>query len=390
MNKQIYPLLIAQFLSAFADNAILFTVIAMVMQSNTLASWYIPALQSVFLVAFVIFAPWVGAVADHYAKSKVLIIANLIKATGTLLLVIQIEPLIAYSLVGVGAAFYSPAKYGILPEITERQQLVKANSWIEGSTIFAILLGMVVGAKVADYSIQWALIGTVILFLLSATITLLLPSQVSQQRRSTSALTQFTQQIGAFFQSTRSRFAVLSAALFWASAATVRVILIAWAPLVLMTKNASEIAALTLFLAIGIIIGSAIVPKLIPLEKLRRARMPAYFMGLFIIGLSFMDTALGAKTLLLLIGIMGGLFIVPINAALQEIGQQSIGSGGAVALQNFFQNVAMLLAVGAYTYTTTLHISPVKAMLTLGGLVFIATLIISLHLPKNKLETDHL
>ncbi len=389
MNKQIYPLLVAQFLSAFADNAILFTVIAMVMQSAALETWYVPALQSVFLIAFVVLAPWVGAFADNYPKFKILIIANLIKAAGAVLLVFNVEPLIAYCIVGAGAALYSPAKYGILPEISEHTLLVKANSWIEGSTIFAILLGMIIGAKVADYSIQWALIGTVMVFLLSATISLFLPSTVSKQTVSGSKLIQFGRHVGTFFDTSRSRFSVLSASLFWASAATVRVILIAWTPLVLMTKNASEIAELTLFLAIGIIIGSAVVPKLIPLEHLRRARIPAYLMGVFIIGLSFMDTVWGARSLLLLIGITGGLFIVPINAALQEIGQQSIGSGSAVALQNFFQNVAMLLAVGSYTYSVTLGISPVNAMLTLGGLVFIATLIISLRLPKNQPETNN-
>ncbi|MDD1624215.1 MAG: MFS transporter, partial [Methylococcaceae bacterium] len=167
MNKQIYPLLIAQFLSAFADNAILFTVIAMVMQSTQLASWYVPALQSVFLVAFVLLAPWVGGFADHHPKARVLIIANLIKAAGAGLLLLKVEPLLAYGIVGMGAAIYSPAKYGILPELAGHEFLVKANSWIEGSTILAILLGMVIGAKVADFSIQWALTGTIIIFVIS-------------------------------------------------------------------------------------------------------------------------------------------------------------------------------------------------------------------------------
>ncbi|MDD5115435.1 MAG: MFS transporter, partial [Methylobacter sp.] len=150
MTKHIYPLLIAQFLSAFADNAILFTVIALVMQSAQLASWYVPALQSSFLLAFVLLAPWVGGFADHHAKSKVLIIANLIKASGAGLLLLHVEPLLAYGVVGMGAAIYSPAKYGILPELVGHDSLVKANSWIEGSTILAILLGMVIGARVAD------------------------------------------------------------------------------------------------------------------------------------------------------------------------------------------------------------------------------------------------
>ena len=178
MNKQIYPLLIAQFLSAFADNAILFTVIAMVMQSPNQASWYVPSLQSVFLIAFVVLAPWVGGFADNYAKPRVLIMANLIKAAGAGLLFLNVEPLWAYCVVGMGATIYSPAKYGILPELAGHEFLVKANSWIEGSTILAILSGMVVGAKVADYSTQWALTGTIILLVTSAVVTLFLPARI--------------------------------------------------------------------------------------------------------------------------------------------------------------------------------------------------------------------
>ncbi len=384
MTKHIYPLLVAQFLSAFADNAILFTVIALVMQSTQLPSWYVPALQSVFLVAFVLLAPWVGGFADHHPKSRVLIAANLIKASGAGLLLAGLEPLLAYSLVGVGAAIYSPAKYGILPELAGHDLLVKANSWIEGSTILAILLGMVLGAKVADYSIVWALSGTIVLFFVSALVTLLLPVSVSQAKTPGSTLSRFFRQIGQFFDTPRSRFSMLGASLFWAAAATIRVIIIAWAPLVLMSKNASEIAELTLFLAIGIIVGSALVPRLIPLDRLRRARLPAYLMGLFIVGLGFTDALWPARLALFAIGTAGGMFIVPINAALQDLGQHSIGSGGAVALQGFFQNLTMLIAVGSYTYASSRHADPVLALLTLGTLVVIATFLVSLHLPDNS------
>ncbi len=384
MNKNIYPLLIAQFLSAFADNAILFTVIAMVMQSEQLAPWYVPALQSAFLVAFVILAPWVGGFADHHAKSRVLIVANLVKAAGAGLLLFNVEPLLAYGLVGIGAAIYSPAKYGILPELAGQDLLVKANSWIEGSTILAILLGMVIGAKVADYSIDWALIGTIVLFLISALVTLILPVTISRQKPEGATLPLFFRQIGRFFDTPRSRFSMLGASLFWAAAATIRVIIIAWAPLVLMTKNATEIAELTLFLAIGIIAGSALVPRLIPLDRLRRARLPAYLMGLFIIALSFTDSIWPARMVLFTIGLSGGMFIVPINAALQDLGQHSIGSGGAVALQGFFQNLTMLIAVGSYTYASSQHADPILALLTLGALVILATFLVSWHLPENN------
>ncbi len=390
MNKQIYPLLIAQFLSAFADNAVLFTVIALVMKSTQLPLWYVPALQSVFLIAFVVLAPWVGAFADHYPKSRVLIIANIIKALGAGLLLFNVEPLIAYCLIGVGAAVYSPAKYGILPELAGHQFLVKANSWIEGSTILAILLGMLVGAKVADYSIQGALIGTIVIFMLSIISSLFLPVQVKveKQKNKQWQVVLFSQQIKQFFTTTRSRFSIIGASLFWAAAATVRVILIAWAPLVLATKNASEVAELTLFLAIGIVVGSALVPRLIPLEFLRRARFPAYLMGVFVICLSFSDTVWEARMALFAIGMMGGMFIVPINAALQEMGQQSIGSGGAVALQGFFQNLAMLMAVGTYTYAASMQVDPVISMFVLGCCVFLATFLVSLRLPTDEIQKN--
>ena len=150
-----------------------------------------------------------------------------------------------------------------------------------------------------------------------------------------------------------------------------------------MTQNASDIAELTLFLAIGIIVGSAIVPRLIPLELLRRARIPAYLMAIFIVVLSFTESVLPARLALFAIGAMGGMFIVPINAALQELGHQSIGSGSAVALQGFFQNITMLIAVGSYTYAASAGVAPSHAMLVLGVLVFCITILVSLCLPKD-------
>jgi LPLT family lysophospholipid transporter-like MFS transporter len=385
MNKQIYPLLIAQFLSAFADNAILFTVIALVMQTATQPTWYIPALQSVFLIAPVVLAPWVGVFADEHPKARVLFIANLVKAAGTGLLLLHVEPLIAYCIVGAGAAIYGPAKYGILPELSgDDSLLVKANSWIEGSTILAILSGMMVGAKVADQSIFWALAGTIVMFLLSAGMTLFLPTTHTQQKTAGSKMIEFISQMERFFTTPRSRFSMLGASLFWATAATLRVIIVVWAPLVLSLKNATEISELTLFLALGIIIGSILVPRLIPLDHLRRARIAAYLMAIFIFGLSLTETLWAARAVLLLIGIMGGMFIVPVNAALQDLGQNSIGSGRAVALQGFFENGVMLLAVGSYTYATSQNADPVMSILTLGGLVFIATFLVSLNLPDNS------
>ncbi len=381
MLKTLLALLCSQFLSAFADNAVLFTIIAMVMQKTEPARWYVPALQSAFLVAFVLLAPYSGKIADKYAKKWVLIGANITKAIGASLLLLHIEPLIAYCVVGVGAAIYSPAKYGILPELVNHENLVKANSWIEGSTILAILLGMGVGAKLADASIFYALILAISLFFVSGLIALLLP--VSKKQISTSTNSAFFQQIQQFFNVPRAKFVILGCSLFWATAATLRVILVAWSAIVLAFKNASDVAQLTLFLAVGIIFGSGCAARFISLEKIANVRFSAYGMAMLILGLSFSTTVLNAQLVLFAIGLCGGLFIVPINAMLQELGQHSIGTGTAVALQGFFQNLAMLLAVGSYTVLTTVQISPVVAMQILGVFLGLASFTLALKINKT-------
>src|SRR5262245_40955312 len=157
MTRGIWVLLGAQFLTAFADNAILWTVIAM-LRAAPRGDWYIGALQASFLVAFVVLAPWVGPLADRRPKPHILLTGNVLKAVGAALMFLGVEPMAAYALVGTGAAVYSPAKYGILPELVGSNRLVRANGWIEGSTILAIVLGTVVGARVADRSVSYALL----------------------------------------------------------------------------------------------------------------------------------------------------------------------------------------------------------------------------------------
>ncbi|NIR98136.1 MAG: MFS transporter, partial [Gammaproteobacteria bacterium] len=157
MKRGVPTLLLAQFLTAFADNAILFTAFAMILQAGDVGEWYKPALQASFLVAFVVLAPWVGRLADRWPKAWVLAAGNGVKALGAVMMLAHLEPLLAYAVVGIGAAVYGPAKYGVLPELVRHQQLVRANGWVEGSTIVAIVLGAVAGGVVADRSLPWAL-----------------------------------------------------------------------------------------------------------------------------------------------------------------------------------------------------------------------------------------
>ncbi|MBL1277796.1 MAG: lysophospholipid transporter LplT [Ectothiorhodospiraceae bacterium] len=384
MSRNVYLVLIAQFLTAFADNAVLFTAITMIMQLSEPPSWYIPALQASFLVSFVLFAPWVGPFADSRSKPGVLTMANIVKGIGASLLLFQFEPLIAYAVIGLGAAVYSPAKYGILPELVDEKLLVKANGWIEGSTILAILLGTLVGAMVAEYSITIALMGVVGLYAVSGIVALFIDkTPIARGQREGAALPNFITMTRELLATPRARFATLGVSLFWSAATVLRVLLIAWAPVVLMLHSTTEVALLTMFVAIGIAIGSVLAPKFIPLTYLRRARMAAYAMGIVVVMLSFVDLLWAARGMLLLIGVAGGLFVVPINAALQEIGHRSVGAGGAVGIQNFFENLAMLTASGLYAAAAWMGAGPVSTMLVLGLLIIVAAFAVSWHLPPD-------
>jgi len=382
MDPVLRTLVAAQFLSAFSDNAILFIVVAMVLQSGQTAAWYIPALQSVFLVAFVTLGPWTGSCADHFPKSRVLVAANVLKAAGAAMILAGGEPLLAYAIVGGGAALYSPAKYGILPELVAPTQLVRTNSWVEGSTIAAILIGTVVGAKIADHSIPLALSLTVACYLGAALVALRLPTPPPRGTLLTRALSRLVERARKLLMPPRARLVLASLSLFWASAATLRIVLVAWAPQVLGLTSAGQIAELTLFLAIGIVVGSAIVPRLIPLDKVGRTRYIAFLLALQFLALAQVGSLGLARTVLMGIGVAGGMFVVPLNATLQQIGHATIGSGAAVAIQNMVQNFTMLLAVGMYTFAAAHGGSPVAVILALGAVILGATLLVSPRLAR--------
>jgi LPLT family lysophospholipid transporter-like MFS transporter len=384
MSRGVRVLLGAQFLTAFADNAILFTAIAMLLDAQIArGAWYVPALQGAFLVAFVVLAPWAGPFADRRSKPHVLLIGNVLKAAGAALMFAGVEPMAAYAVVGMGAAIYGPAKYGILPELVGQDRLVRANGWIEGSTILAIVLGTVVGSRVADRSVPLALVMVMACYGASALATFGLPRLPAVQANAAAGIPVFVSRMQTLFETATARFSMLGNSLFWASAAVLRLLLVAWAPVVLLTTNASDVADLTLFLALGIVFGALIVPRLIPIQRLRRARLAAYAMGVCILVFSLVDSAWPARAVLVAIGVCGGMFLVPINAALQNIGHRTIGSGRAVALQSFFENSAMLTSVGIYTAAVTAGAEPVRSIVVVGILVLIATTIVSWRLPPD-------
>ncbi len=385
MHNDLKKLLLAQFLTAMADNAILFVAVALVMQGALQGDWYIPALQGCFLIAFVVLAPWVGTFADTTSKPRVLLLANLIKAVGASMMILGVEPLLAYAMIGIGAATYSPAKYGILPELTHSESsLMKSNSWVEGSTIVAILLGTVVGAKIADQSIIIALYFVLTIYLLSALITLWMSKlPAAHIREKKGALGSFSATVKTLLNTPAARFATFGVCIFWSAAVTLRLIIIAWAPVTLLLTTSEDISLLTLFIALGIAIGALLAPIFIPMHQLRRTRLAAYGLGLSVLVLMFTDDLNAVRALLFFAGLCGGIFIVPINALLQEIGHQTVGSGHAVAVQHFFENIAMLVATGFYTWSVSAHIPATTAMFTLGSFILLATTIIAFKLPKE-------
>lgn len=383
MKKDVVVLLVAQFVTAFADNAALFIAVALVLQVVDTPQWYVSALQASFLVAFVLLAPWVGAYADRQPKARVLTDANIVKAFGAGLMLAGVEPLLAYAVIGLGAAMYSPAKYGILPELVPQNDLVRINSWVEGFTILAILLGSLVGASVADRSVQSALIIVAVCYGVSALMALVIVRVAPPMRKKVPVLRRFIASTRGLLSTDRARFATLGVSLFWCAAAVLRVVLVAWAPVVLLTTNAEEVAQLTMYIAVGIAAGAMASPQLIPMARLRRARLAAYAMSAAVFALSLVSDPLSAKLLLVVAGVSGGLFVVPINAALQDIGYRSIGAGEAVAVQHFFENAAMLAGLLVFTIAAANGLDPVLAMAGLGVLLLVATAIISLKLPKE-------
>lgn len=381
MNRHVRTLLFAQFLTAFGDNALLFTAVAMAMRQAHPHAWYLPALQAAFLVAFVVLAPWAGPYADCQPKARVLTNANVLKAVGAAMMLAGVEPLFAYAIVGMGAAMYSPAKYGILPELVDARELVRANGWIEGTTIVAILFGSVAGGKLADLSIPLALAGVLALYCASALAALFI-------RRTPASLTQWPPVMSNFkhltvtlLNDSKARLAALGVSLFWSAAAVLRVVLAAWAPLVLGIHDSADIALLMVYVALGVALGAVAAPRLIPLAYLRRARLAAYMMGACVVLLSLVHTIELTRIMLLLVGLFGGLFMVPMNATLQDIGHHSIGSGAAVAVQQFFENLAMVVGTTLYSVAAMGGASPIVALAFLGALVVLVTIAVSLRLP---------
>ena len=340
-----------QFLSALGDNALLFAALALVRRDH-FPSWSGPLLQAFFVAAYILLAPFVGTLADAWPKGRVMILANLVKFAGALCMCFDVNPFIGYALVGCGAAAYSPAKYGILGELTAPKHLVQANSLIEGSTVAGILLGAIAGGALTDWSIDGALSAITGCYAAAALAAVCIPrvnrAVAGAGFSVTDSVKAFARQTRALLQKPRSRLALTGTALFWGAGAALRFLVIAWVPVALKVTNNRLPAFLTAMVAAGIVVGAALAARFVRLELVHRALPAGILIGVGVCVLSFVHTLPYAFILMALVGICSGFFVVPLDALLQRQGEDGDGVGPAIAIQNFFENLSMLALVSGY------------------------------------------
>ena len=391
MKKGFFTIMSAQFFSSLADNALLVAAIEMLKISNA-PSWHIPALGPMFALFYVILAPFLGAFADAVPKGKVMFLANGIKVIGCLMMLFGGHPLLAYAVVGLGAAGYSPAKYGILTELLPNSQLVKANGWIEGLTIMSIILGIGLGGLLVGPVISRQLLALdipyistgittapesaiaviVFLYVIAAIFNLRIP-------RTEAPLQPFAHGVVGLmrdFSSCNARLwtdklgqiSLATTTLFWGVSGNLRIIVFAWAA-VALGYTTSQSTKLVAVVVVGTAAGAIFASMRMRLDKATGVIPLGIVLGLLVIGLNAITNVYVAAPFLILLGAIGGYMVVPMNALLQHRGANLMGAGRSIAVQNFNEQ-ACILGLGAfYTGMTKFGFSAFIAITLFGGVV---------------------
>ncbi|MBI5918607.1 MAG: lysophospholipid transporter LplT [Nitrosomonadales bacterium] len=392
MNLGFYIILAAQFFSALADNALLFAAIALLKELHS-PSWHTPVLQEAFVVSYILLAPFVGAFADSLPKGRVMLISNAIKLTGCLAMLAGVNPLVAYAIAGFGAAAYSPAKYGILTEYLPPDQLVKANSWMEGLTVAAIILGAVIGGvlvspAIAGPLLNWwdvPLIDThidsapelaisfiLVLYVLAAIFNLYIPrvpiDHKPLSRDPIFLLKDFAHCFKLLWKDPLGQVSLGVTTLFWGAGATLRLIVLAWAA-VALNYDFGQAAKLTAWVAVGIAIGAVLAARFVKLEHSVKVLPVGIAMGIAVLAMIPITNPILATLLLVVIGAMGGYFVVPMNALLQHRGHLLMGAGSSIAVQNFNENLSILAMLSLYAMMEKLEFSIYVITLVFGLLL---------------------
>ena len=388
MKKGFYTIMSAQFFSSLADNALLVAAIEL-LKSSGAPTWHVPALSPMFALFYVILAPFVGAFADAVPKGKVMFVSNAIKVIGCLLMLFGGHPLLAYAIVGLGAAAYSPAKYGILTELLPASQLVKANGWIEGLTILSIIFGILLGGQLVGKTISVQLlsfdlpmietgidtapeaaISVIVFFYVAAALfNLKIPRTEAPLQPLTSNLLELVRDFSncnaRLWSDKLGQISLATTTLFWGIGGNMRVIVFPWAAAAL-GYNVTQASSLGAVVAIGTAGGAVLAAMITRLDKATGTIPMGIAMGLLIAGLNFVTHLWVAVPFLILLGAVSGYLVVPMNALLQHRGHNLMGAGRSIAVQNFNEQACILGLSALYALMTRFGATPFGVITVLG------------------------
>jgi len=429
MNRSFYIIMAAQFFSSLADNALLIAAIALLAQLHAPA-WMTPLLKLFFVLSYVVLAAFVGAFADSRPKGYVMFITNSIKFVGCVVMLFGSHPLLAYAIVGLGAAAYSPAKYGILTELLPPEKLVAANGWIEGLTVGSIILGTVLGGVLISSTVSQSLLAfdlptidtgidtpaesaimiIMMIYIIAALINLKIPDTgaryVSQKSNPIELIRDFSVCFKTLWNDRLGQISLAVTTLFWGAGATLQFIVIKWAQ-VALHMNLSQGAILQAISAVGVAGGAVWAAWRVPLRNSLNVLPYGIAMGLVVCVMAVYNSdmlpnttfltigklqvsfnLLPAYFLLILVGWFAGYFVVPMNALLQHRGHVLMSAGHSIAVQNFNENISVLMMLLIYSLLIWLDV-PIPAVIIGFGITvsLIMWLVIKRH-AKNQAEYD--
>ena len=399
MKRGFYTIMSAQFFSSLADNALFVTAVEL-LRANGAPEWQRAALVPMFALFYVVLAPFVGAFADALPKGRVMLISNAIKVVGCLMMLFGQHPLLAYAVIGLGAAAYSPAKYGILTELLPASQLVKANGWIEGLTITSIILGVLVGGQLVGPAISGHLLSLdfpyfdtsidtpaeaaiavlILIYAIAAWFNLHIPltgvpMRPLRQDPNKSLMANLLGLLPDFWQCSKrlwsdklGQISLSTTTLFWGASGNLRYIVLAWGAAAL-GYSTTQASALVGVVAIGTAVGAVAASMRMRLDNATSVIPLGALMGLLVVCMIFINKLWVAVPFLILLGGLGGFLVVPMNALLQHRGHNLMGAGRSIAVQNFNEQLAILGMGGFYSLSTKMGLTAFGAITVFGLLV---------------------
>jgi MFS family permease len=423
LKRGFYTIMAAQFFSSLADNALLIAAIQLLYQLEG-PPWLVPLLKFFFTVSYVMLAPFVGAFADSMPKGRVMFITNTVKVVGcvTMLFYAQLSlpgmspyfaVLFAYAIVGLGAAAYSPAKYGILTELLPPSQLVAANGWIEGLTVGSIILGTLLGGWLVSAGMSERLLAldfpfletavdspgeaaiVVILFgyVIAALFNLYIPDTGVDHhvphKNPLYLLRDFAHCNRLLWKDKLGQISLATTTLFWGAGATLQFIVLKWAE-VALGYPLSRATLLQGVVAFGIAAGAVLAAKLVPLRRAVDVVPLGIAMGLIVIAMIFVRNVWAAIPLMILVGGLAGFFVVPMNALLQHRGHILMGAGHSIAVQNFNENMSILVMLALYALMIRIDLSIYTVIVLFGSFVSASMVLVRRRHRYNQSRGDSL